>query len=164
MLTILQFDAASASLLGRLLADDRLPNLAGLRERGVWHDLDAPATQFAAGAQHTLYSGVELGDHGLFYPFQWDASSQRARYMGELHAPAPIWERLGRSGTRTLAVDPYESRPPAEPAPGTQVCGWQLHDRVVLQEWSNPGDAHRRLERLFGSPQPVDEVFGRHTV
>ncbi|HEX4902859.1 MAG TPA: hypothetical protein VFV42_08625, partial [Acidimicrobiales bacterium] len=47
---------------------------------------------------------------------------------------------------------------------GTQVCGWQLHDRVVLQEWSNPGDAHRRLERLFGSPQPVDEVFGRHTV
>jgi predicted AlkP superfamily phosphohydrolase/phosphomutase len=84
--------------------------------------------------------------------------------MGDLHAPAPVWERLGRAGTRTLAVDPYESRPPADPAPGAQVCGWQLHDRVVLQEWSNPGDVHRRLERLFGPPQPVDEVFGRHTV
>jgi len=164
VLTILQFDAASASLLDRLLADGRLPNLAALRARGVWHDLDAPATQFAAGAQHTLYSGVELGDHGLFYPFQWDASEQRVRYMGDLHAPAPVWERLGRTGTRTLAVDPYESRPPAEPAPGAQVCGWQLHDRVVLQEWSNPGDVHRRLEHLFGPPQPVDEVFGRHSV
>jgi len=164
VLTILQFDAASASLLDRLLGDGRLPNLGALRERGVWHDLDAPATQFAAGAQHTLYSGVELGEHGLFYPFQWDASEQRVRYMGDLHAPAPIWERLGRRGTRTLAVDPYESRPPADPAPGTQVCGWQLHDRVVLQEWSNPGDAHRRLERIFGAPQPVDEVFGRHSV
>lgn len=164
MLTILQFDAASASLLSRLLGDDRLPTLAALRERGVWHDLDAPATQFAAGAQHTLYSGVELGDHGLFYPFQWSAEEQRARYMGDFHAPPPIWERLGRNGTRTLAVDPYESRPPVEAPPGALVCGWQLHDRVVLQEWSSPGDTHRRLERLFGAPQPVDEVFGRHSV
>jgi len=164
VLTILQFDAASASLLGRLLADERLPNLAALRERGVWHDLDAPATQFAAGAQHTLYSGVELADHGLFYPFQWDAEEQRVHYMGHFHAPPPVWEQLGRRGTRTLAVDPYESRPPVEAPPGALVCGWQLHDRVVLQEWSSPGDTHRRLERLFGAPQPVDEVFGRHSV
>jgi len=164
VLTILQFDAASASLLGRLLAEGRLPTLAALRERGVWHDLDAPATQFAAGAQHTLYSGVELADHGLFYPFQWDAAEQRVLYMGHLHAPAPVWERLGRRGTRTLAVDPYESRPPTDPPPGALVCGWQLHDRVVLQEWSSPDDTHRRLERLFGAPQPVDEVFGRHSV
>ena len=164
MLTILQFDAASASLLDRLLGDDRLPTLAGLRDRGVWHELDAPATQFAAGAQHTLYSGVELGDHGLFYPFQWSAEDQRVHYMGDLHAPPPVWERLGRGGTRTLAVDPYESRPPQELPPGALVCGWQLHDRVVLQEWSSPGDTHGRLKRLFGAPQPVDEVFGRHSV
>lgn len=164
MLTILQFDAASASALTRLLADGRLPTLAGLRERGVWHDLDAPATQFAAGAQHSLYSGVELGDHGLFYPFQWSAPEQRVHYMGELYAPPPVWERLGRGGTRTLAVDPYESRPPVEAPPGELVCGWQLHDRVVLREWSSPGTTHRRLERMFGRPEPVDEVFGRHTV
>ena len=35
MLTILQFDAASASLLDRLLADERLPTLAALREHGL---------------------------------------------------------------------------------------------------------------------------------
>jgi predicted AlkP superfamily phosphohydrolase/phosphomutase len=164
VLTILQFDAASASVLERLLSENRLPNLAALRRRGVWHELDAPATQFAAGAQHTLYSGVELADHGLFYPFQWSAADQRVHYMSHFDAPAPVWERLGRSGTRTLAVDPYESRPPTEAPPGTLVCGWQLHDRVVLRKWSSPPDAHRRLERLFGPPQPVDEVFGRHGV
>jgi predicted AlkP superfamily phosphohydrolase/phosphomutase len=160
VLTILQFDAASASVLQRLLAAGDLPVLAGLRERGEWHELDAPATRFAAGAQHTLYSGVELGEHGLFYPFQWSAPDQRVRYMGELPAPVPIWERLG---TRTLAVDPYESRPPVTPPPGELVCGWQLHDRVVLRRWSAPGGAHRRLERLFGPSEAVDEVFGRHT-
>lgn len=164
MLAILQFDAASASVLRRLLAEDRLPTFAALRERGTWRDLDAPSTQFAAGAQHTLYSGVELGEHGLFYPFQWSAAEQRVHYMAAFDAPPPVWERLRPHGTRTLAVDPYESREPTDPAPGAQVCGWQLHDRVVLREWSAPGTTHRRLERLFGAPEPVDEVFGRHTV
>lgn len=163
MLAILQFDAASARLLTRLFDEERLPYLAALRARGTWHELDAPATQFAAGAQHTLYSGVPLGDHGLFYPFQWSASEQRARYMGELHAPAPVWEQLGSRGGRTLAIDPYESRRPTTPAPGTAVCGWQLHDRVVLRKWDHPGGVHRRLRKAFGKPEPVDEVFGRHT-
>lgn len=164
MLTILQFDAASAAALDRLLAEGRLPSLAGLRQRGRWHDLDAPATQFAAGAQYTLYSGVPVEDHGLFYPFQWDPAEQRVHYMRHFEHPPPVWEQLGRTGTRSLAVDPYESRPPAEAPPGTLVCGWQLHDRVVLQEWDEPAGTHRRLERLFGPPQTVDEVFGRHSV
>lgn len=164
MLAILQFDAASAAVLQRLLDDGRLPTLAGLHDRGIYHDLDAPATQFAAGAQHTLYSGVELGEHGLFYPFQWSAEDQRARYMHDFYGPPPIWERLGReAGTRTLAVDPYESREAVNPPPGSLVCGWQLHDRVVLRQWSHPHGTHRKLERLFGKPQPVDEVFGLHT-
>lgn len=162
MLAILQFDAASASVLDRLLSEGRLPTLAGLRERGRHHQLDAPATVFAAGAQHTLYSGVELADHGLFYPFQWSPEEQRVHYMAHFDAPPPVWEGLGRRGTRTLAVDPYESRAPQEDPPGALVCGWQLHDRVVLREWSAPGDTHKRLERLFGAPQPVDEVFGLH--
>jgi len=164
MLTICQFDAASASLLDSMLAEDRLPVLAGLRQRGVWRELEAPATQFAAGAQYTLYSGVELGDHGLFYPFQWSATDQRVHYMQAFEAPPPVWERLGRRGTRVLAIDPYESRPPTDAPPGTMVCGWQLHDRVVLRKWDSPDGAHRRLDRLFGPPLPVDEVFGRHTV
>ena len=162
MLTILQFDAASASVLDRLLATGRLPVLAALRERGTWLDVEAPATQFAAGAQHTLYSGVPVEDHGLFYPFQWSPDEQRVRHMHDLPAPAPVWEALAQHGARTLAVDPYESRPPAAPVPGTLVCGWQLHDRVVLQRWASPDATHARLERLFGTPEPVDEVFGRH--
>ncbi len=164
MLAILQFDASSAAALDRLLDEGRLPVLDDLRRKGVWHDLDAPATQFAAGAQHTLYSGVPVEDHGLFYPFQWDPEEQRVHYMAHFDAPSPVWETLGRSGTRTLAVDPYESRPPKDAPPGTLVCGWQLHDRVVLQEWDEPGGTHRRLERLFGAPETVDEVFGRHGV
>ncbi len=163
MLAIVQFDAASATLLERLLGDGRLPRLAELRRRGVWHELDAPATLFAAGAQHTLYSGVPVEDHGLFYPFQWSPADQRVHDMMRFDAPPPVWEPLGAHGARTLAIDPYESRPPACAPPGALVCGWQLHDRVVLRKWATPRGTHRRLERVLGAPAPVDEVFGRHT-
>ena len=93
--------------------------------------------QFAAGAQHTLYSGVELADHGLFYPFQWSP----ARPAGPLHRPTSTRRR--RCGSGSDATAPARSRStrtragrPSEPPPGTLVCGWQLHDRVVLQQWA----------------------------
>jgi predicted AlkP superfamily phosphohydrolase/phosphomutase len=161
VLAVLQFDSASVALLARLLGAGELPTLAALRERGAWHDLDTPAEHFAAGAFHTLYSGTELGDHGLFYPFQWSAAEQRVRYMDAFAAPAPVWERLAAGGLRTLAIDPYESRPPRQPVDGVLVSGWQLRDRVVLRPWSRPEGARARLEGLFGPAPATEEVFGR---
>ncbi|MGH3695463.1 MAG: alkaline phosphatase family protein [Pseudonocardiaceae bacterium] len=161
MLAVLQFDSPSLSLVERMLREGRLPALAGLRERGVWHDLETPATHFAAGAFHTLYSGVELADHGLFYPFQWSAPDQRVRYTTAFQAPPPVWERWGPSGARTLAIDPYESRAPRSAPAGTVVSGWQFTDRVVLPPWSSPPGIRGRLEQLFGPPAAVEEVFGR---
>jgi len=160
VICVLQFDAASVAVVDLMLADGRLPTLAGLIERGRRLDLQTPADHFAAGAFHTLYSGVQLGDHGLFYPFQWDAASQRARYATAFPAPPAIWERLARAGKRTLAIDPYESRPPSEWL-GTYVCGWQFADRVVLPRWSLPRDAGRRLARNHGSGPHATEIFGR---
>jgi hypothetical protein len=161
VLAILQFDSPSVALLQRMLGEGRLPALAGLRERGVWHNLETPATHFAAGAFHTLYSGTELADHGLFYPFQWSAPDQRVRYTTAFEAPPPVWERLGGSGARTLAIDPYESRAPRTAVAGTVVSGWQFTDRVVLAPWSSPRGTRDRLAQLFGPPAAVEEVFGR---
>ena len=69
----------------------------------------------------------QLADHGLFYPFQWSAPDQRARDMADFYAPPSVWEQLAPTGSRTLAVDPYESRPPTVTPSGALVCGWQLH-------------------------------------
>ncbi len=162
MICVLQFDAASVAVVDRMLAEGRLPALAGLVERGRRLDLQTPADHFAAGAFHTLYSGVELGDHGLFYPFQWDAAAQRARYMTAFPAPPAIWEQLAGAGLRTLAIDPYESRPP-EHWEGTFVCGWQFTDRVVLPRWSLPRDAGARLARRHKRGPHATEIFGRPT-
>ena len=162
MICVLQFDAASVAVLDRMLAEGRLPALAGLAERGPRTELATPADHFAAGAFHTLYSGIELADHGLFYPFQWDAGAQRARYMTAFPAPPAIWERLARAGRRTLAIDPYESRPPRD-WHGTYVCGWGFVDRVVLPRWSLPRGAGAALARRHGRGPHATEIFGRPT-
>ena len=160
VIAVLTFDSASVALLDALVESGRLPNVAALAERGRRVELETPARDFAAGAFYTLYSGVEIGDHGIFYPFQWDARRQSVRQAGELEAPPAVWERLARAGKRTLAIDPYECRPP-ERIEGTIVSGWGFEERTVLPGWSRPQVARRALARELGRPPRATEVFGR---
>jgi predicted AlkP superfamily phosphohydrolase/phosphomutase len=162
VIAVIQFDAASARLLERLGGEGRLPNLEALRARGTRLDLEGPAEHFPASAYQTLYRGVEVGDHGLFYPFQWAGDDQRVRLAGTFEAPRPIWDLLGRAGRSTLAIDPYECHRPGE-ARGELFDGWGVRERVVLERWSVPDGADRGPRRRHGRPPDVTEVFGAQT-
>jgi predicted AlkP superfamily phosphohydrolase/phosphomutase len=159
VIAVIQFDAASARLLTRLGAEGRLPNLEALRQRGTEVELETPAAHFPASAYQDLYRGVEVGEHGLFYPFQWGALDQRIRLAGSFEAPPPIWDLLGRHGRSTLAIDPYECHRPHE-AQGALACGWGMRERVVLERWSVPEGGDREARRRHGRPPDVTEVFG----
>jgi predicted AlkP superfamily phosphohydrolase/phosphomutase len=162
VIAVIQFDAASASLLKRLEGEGRLPNLGALRRQGTRLDLEGPAQHFPASAYQDLYRGVEVGDHGLFYPFQWSGQDQRVRLATSFEAPPPIWDLLGRYGRSTLAIDPYECHRPHE-AQGELVCGWGMRERVVLERWSVPDGGDRGARRRHGRPPDVTEVFGAQT-
>jgi predicted AlkP superfamily phosphohydrolase/phosphomutase len=162
VIAVIQFDAAGAALLERLADEGRLPNLAALRRRGTRIGLESPAEHFPAGAYQDLYRGVEVGDHGLFYPFQWAADDQRIRLAAGFGAPPPIWDRLGEHGRSTLAIDPYECHRPHK-AEGELVCGWGMRERVVLERWAVPDGGDRGARRRHGRPPDVTEVFGAQT-
>lgn len=162
MIAVIQFDSASARLMERLEGEGRLPNLAELRRRGSRVELETPAEHFPASAYQDLYRGVEVGDHGLFYPFQWGAGDQRIQLAASFDAPPPIWDRLGEHGRSTLAIDPYECHRPHQ-AKGELVCGWGMRERVVLERWSVPDGGDRDARRRHGRPPDVTEVFGAQT-
>jgi predicted AlkP superfamily phosphohydrolase/phosphomutase len=160
VLAFLGFDTASLPVIERMLDAGRLPTLAGLRERGMWSAFERPGMQVEAGAYQTLYSGMHLGDHGLYFPFQWSAVEQRLRYIHSFSAPPALWERVARAGGRPLVVDPYEARLPARPG-GVHLSGWQFANRFVLPPYAAPRRVRRHLVRRFGRPRLVEEVFGR---
>jgi predicted AlkP superfamily phosphohydrolase/phosphomutase len=162
VIAVIQFDAASASLLERLGGEGRLPNLARLRGEGTEVELETPAAHFPASAYQDLYRGVEVGDHGLFYPFQWAAADQRVRLATQFLAPPPIWDRLGRAGRAALAIDPYECHRPVAAA-GELYCGWGMRERVVLERWAVPDGGDRGPRRRHGRPPDVTEVFGEQS-
>src|ERR1700758_5248778 len=102
MIAVLQFDGISRVHLDKSLAEGKLPALNSLRNRGTWYELETPATHFEGAAAYSLYSGVHLGEHGLFYPWLWSAGEQRVRFFDDLPAPEAGWERLARAGRRSL--------------------------------------------------------------
>jgi predicted AlkP superfamily phosphohydrolase/phosphomutase len=160
LLAVLQFDSASVPRLERMLAAGRLPTLAGIRERGRHYDLDPGSTiLFPSAAYPTLYSGLEIADHGIYSAFPWSPAEQRVRFMRSRPLPRTIWERLP-ANRRALVVDPYDHWPPRT-GEGVFISGWQYRNRVMaLERWSVPRDAYRTLSRRFGSPPLVEDSYG----
>ncbi len=159
MLAVIVLDGMPATLLAELEADGRLPNLAEVRRASVLVELRTPGAQFPAGLFPTMWSGVPLAEHGLHYPFMWDAAGQRVRHVDAFAHPATMWDRVSAGGGRVLVVDPYEAAQ-STGSDGLVVIGWQFANRVVLRPFSEPRGARRQWERRFTSIPRAEEVFG----
>lgn len=160
MIAILQFDCVSLPHFHQLLNQGRLPALAKLRAGGEWLRLETPALQWEGATYFSLYSGKDVKDHGIYFPFVWSAADQRVRPQDDYQMPEAVWERLANSGKRSLVIDPYEGKAPKELA-GKALCGWQFKHKVVLRRWSVPHGLNRELDRRFGGPSLLEEVYGK---
>jgi predicted AlkP superfamily phosphohydrolase/phosphomutase len=163
MIAILQFDCVSLPHFHRFLDEGRLPAFEGLRARGQWLPLETPALQWEGATYFTLYSGKDVQDHGIYFPFLWSAADQRVRPQDDYPIPEAVWERLAKSGKRSLVIDPYEGKSP-NAMKGKALCGWQFKHKVTLRRWSVPQGLDRQLEARFGGPSLVEEVYGRPSV
>jgi predicted AlkP superfamily phosphohydrolase/phosphomutase len=163
MLAILHLDALSPTLLVQLMGEGRLPVLQELHRRGHRYELETPASHFPASTYFSMHSGLDVGDHGHHFSFQWSPHEQRVRHRHEFGAPTVAWERLAAVGKRSLVVDPYELTPPRTFA-GRAISGWQLANILSLERWSVPNGWHRPYERQLGRSRLLQEVFGRRSV
>jgi predicted AlkP superfamily phosphohydrolase/phosphomutase len=163
VIAVLQFDCVSLPHFQRFLDEGRLPAFARLRGRGHWLPLETPALQWEGATYFTLYSGKDVNEHGVYFPFLWSAADQRVRPQDDYPIPEAIWERLAKGGKRSLVIDPYEGKSP-KAMKGKALCGWQFKHKVTLRRWSVPQGLDRELERRFGGPSLVEEVYGQPSV
>ena len=163
MLALIGFDSVSLPLIEELVDEGRMPSFAAMRDQGTTIPLDTPGRWFSAASFPSLWTGKEVEEHGLYYPFLWSGADQRVIVATSRPAPRAFWEPIADTGRRVLVVDPYEGRPPARPV-STCLSGIQFQNRVVLPRWSSPPGALRTWERRLGRGRPANEVFGRQSV
>jgi hypothetical protein len=161
MIAVVCLDALSLPRTERLLAEGRMPVLAGLRQRAPTKPIvDADGIDLLPGATFfTLPTGRRPASHGRFYPFVWDPSSQQV--VPDLRpVDHSIWQAASEAGRRVVLIDAYEGWPVGE-INGAVVCGWQLHNRVTMRRLGAPAELAAELRREQGGSRTLDEVYGR---
>lgn len=122
-LLCLGLDGADYDLTRRLLAEGRLPTLAGLAERGAFGPLRSTIPAVTPTAWSTFLTGLNPAGHGIF---NFSANPNRGRQRVESAASrggTPFWRTLAAAGLRSAFVGiPFTY--PAEPIAGVVVTGY----------------------------------------
>jgi hypothetical protein len=161
VLAVVSLDATDPARLDRLVGEGRMPNLAGLRDRGASErvrvarllELMEPATFY------TLAMGVPAEAHGRCLPFVWDPAAMRMR-VGPPPALPAVWDRMTRAGVRSLVIDAYEIGEPAE-IDGAFIRGLQHRNRVSVPRADRPRELAREARRALGPAPVLNEVYAR---
>lgn len=127
----LGLDGADHDLTCRLLAEGRLPTLAGLSARGAFGPLRSTVPAVTPTAWSTFLTGLNPAGHGIF---NFSANPNRGRQRVESaasRAGTPLWRTLAAAGMRSAFVGiPFTY--PAEAIAGVVVTGYGGPDRPQI--------------------------------
>jgi predicted AlkP superfamily phosphohydrolase/phosphomutase len=155
-------DSASLDFVRTHVA--RLPALRRILDTFFVRELDSPAGVLSASVWPTFYSASPPGEHGQYYPMQWDAARMRLRRVAPDWTPIEaFWRPLARNGLAVTTLD-VQTLPASPTRDGLEVVNWgsQSFERFHC----NQPDVGREIVRRFGrhpmGPDvPVDKRPGR---
>jgi predicted AlkP superfamily phosphohydrolase/phosphomutase len=152
---VLGWDGATWDVLEPLVQEGRLPNLARLREQGVWGSLSSVFPPLSPVAWTGVMTGKNSGKHGIFEfvehghdPLGGRVNSSRAIQANLL------WEIAAQQGKKTVAGGVPMSYP-ARPA--TRFPGFFLGDflsPVAADDFTSDPALFAELEKVVGPYRP----------
>lgn len=142
----------------------QLPNLRRLFSDGALSRLRSPAEIMTASVWPTFYTGKLPGEHGYYFPMQWDPNTMRLRRVSAdwLYCE-PFWYEFARQGLLVTALDVQTAFPSRIPC-GVEVINWGAQSFESLS--SNRPELARDILRRFGKHPmgpdiPVRQSRGR---
>ncbi len=121
---VIGLDGAEPSLVERWMAAGRLPNLAGLRDRGAYLHLESTAPCATFPAWTTCVTGVNPGRHGLFDFTEMTPGAYAIRFTNSTFRKAPaLWDVLSAAGKRVCVLGVPATYPP-DKVNGVMVAGF----------------------------------------
>ncbi len=141
----------------------KLPNLQRIFNDGVYHRLTSTAGVLSASMWPSFYTESLPGEHGIYYPMQWDPKTIRMRSLPTNWLPVePFWYEFSRRGVRSAILDAPHTQPHTL-ANGVEVANWGTHDVLAAFTCNIPEvakDIHRRFGRHpMGREVPVDKTW-----
>lgn len=126
-----------------------LPHLRRLFAEGVVRRLDSPADVMSASVWPTFYTRTLPGEHGQYFPMQWDPASMRLRHVASDWIDAePFWRPLAREGLAVTTLD-VQTAFPSRTTAGVEVVNWGAE--VFGGFHCNRPELARDIARLFGT-------------
>lgn len=130
---VISLDCVNAALLDRWTANNRLPNLAALRQRGAFGRVTCNSVSIEADC-HTFYTGHQPAEHGHCSYDEIILGTYRSGITTasrSLHKP--FWETLSQDGAEIIALNPAHAEPAAV-LNGIVITDWLVHDAGHYKE------------------------------
>jgi len=127
----------------------KLPNLQRIFNDGVPHRLASTAGILSASMWPSFYTESLPGEHGIYYPMQWDPKTIQMRRLPTnwLHME-PFWYEFSRRGVRSIILDAPHTQPRTLVG-GVEVANWGTHD-VLAAFTCNIPEIAKNIRRRFG--------------
>lgn len=157
-LLMLGLDAVSLPFIQENL--DRLPVVESLLKQGSLQKLASSASILAASVWPTFYTGKQPGEHGHYFPFQWNGEHCHyrriadARWSDEFYLE-PFWHRIAKAGVPTIAFDVAHVLHD-ERAPCLQITNWSYQSSGDAK--SSEPKVLAEIQRRFGKRPIGPEV------
>lgn len=136
---------------------ERLPRLRELFAASPVLDLRSPADLLTSAVWPSFASGSGPGEHGIYYPMQWDAEAmQLRRVTPDWVSYEPFWYELARRGKRVTVVDAPFSLPTTLAA-GIEVQNWGSQESLGPFSCNQP-ELGRAILRRFGRHPMGEDV------
>jgi predicted AlkP superfamily phosphohydrolase/phosphomutase len=144
---------------------DQLPALQSLLKQGVVIAPETPGGHFSGSPWPTFTSGKDVGEHGIYFPFQWDAKTlkqkrQRDTTWSDQFAFEPFWYEFARAGLSCIVLD-AGCVPNSTAAPCCQITNWSYQETA----WAEASDpallaeiCYRFGRRPIGKDIPVPKT------
>lgn len=146
-LVLIGIDAGEFRVIGHHL--NQFPTLRRLFETGSVHRLESEGRDLSGSVWATFATGQTPGEHGIYYPMQWDPASMRLRRVRNDWLPIrAFWADLAQRGRAVCTLD-ASVEPQDLGARGLEVANWGTHNQLDSLVCSRPG-LRREILRRFG--------------
>ncbi len=145
---VIGLDGATWDLFAPWIDEGLLPNLARLRDRGVWGDLQSTIPPLTAPAWLTFQTGVTPGGHGFFDFTRYQPGSYDTPLLSTRDLTLPtLWRILSDAGRRVIVINVPITYPP-EPVNGLLVSGLMTPNTDV--QFTHPPELAQELQQAVG--------------